>query len=58
LALPELQEIVPCWHGFERAQVPPAMQEVQLPELQTMFIPQEVPSETLFPVSWHDIVPV
>jgi hypothetical protein len=57
-AVPELQEIVPSSQGFERAQVPPALHETQLPELQTMFIPHEVPLETAFPVSWQDIVPV
>ena len=58
LALPELQEIVPSWQGFERAQVPPAVHETQLPALQTMLFPHDVPSVTAFPVSWQDIVPV
>jgi hypothetical protein len=58
LGLPELQEIVPAWQGFGRAQVAPALHEPQLPPLQTMPIPQEVPSVTGFPVSWQVIVPV
>jgi hypothetical protein len=34
------------------------VQETQLSPLQTMFVPHEVPLETVFPVSWQDIVPV
>jgi hypothetical protein len=58
LALPDMQEIIPISHAFGRAQVPPAVQETQLPVLQTMFIPHDVPSETLLPVSWQVEVPV
>lgn len=50
--------MIPASQGLPRAQLPPATHEVQLPPLQTMFIPHDVPSETAFPVSWHDIVPV
>lgn len=37
--------------------MPPAAQETQLPPLQTMSVPHDVPLEALFPVSWQDIVP-
>jgi hypothetical protein len=57
-APPEAHEIVPTSHTFGRAQVPPAVQEAQLPALQTMFIPQEVPLDASFPVSWQVAVPV
>ena len=58
MGLPDLHEIAPTSQGFGRVQVPPAVHETQLPALQTMSIPHEVPSETAFPVSWQDIVPV
>jgi hypothetical protein len=59
LGLPEAHEIVPTSQGFERVQGVPAVQETQLPPLQTMFAPPHgVPSDTAFPVSWQDIVPV
>ena len=53
-----MHEIAPTSQGFGRVQVPPAVHETQLPALQTISIPHEVPSETAFPVSWQDIVPV
>jgi hypothetical protein len=49
--------MIPAWQGFPRGQVPPATHETQLPPLQTMSIPHEVPSETGFPVSWQDVIP-
>jgi hypothetical protein len=36
----------------------PSVQETQLPELQTRFIPQLVPSFALLPLSWHVMFPV
>jgi hypothetical protein len=58
LALPDMQEIMPISHALGRVQAPPAVQETQLPELQTMLFPQVVPSLTLLPVSWQADVPV
>ena len=38
--------------------MPPGVHEAQIPPLQTMFIPHEVPLAAAVPVSWHDAVPV
>jgi hypothetical protein len=54
---PALQDIFPVLHGSE-AHMSPSLQETQLPELQTMFVPHMVPSEAAVPVSTQFIVPV
>jgi hypothetical protein len=37
---------VPAWQGFAGVHASPAVQETQAPELQTMFVPHEVPLAT------------
>lgn len=61
---PEPQVIVPVLQGFVGWQVMPSVHEPQVPALHTLFVPHEVPGETL-PVSVqtmepveHDVVPV
>lgn len=49
---------MPASHGSETGQGEPSLHDTQLPELQTMFIPQLVPSEAGLPVSWQVMVPV
>jgi hypothetical protein len=41
------QAVRPAWQTLDGMQVLPAVQETQLPLLQTMLVPQEVPSATL-----------
>jgi hypothetical protein len=47
------QDIFPVSHGSDTAQASPTVHETQLPELQTRFFPQLVPSSATVPVSWH-----
>jgi hypothetical protein len=49
---------MPTSHAFARVQVPPAAQGVHVPVLQTMSVPQLVPSETAFPESLQTMSPV
>jgi len=51
------QVCVPAWHGLVGAHERPAVHDTQLPELHTMFVPQEVPLAT-FPDSAHTAAPV
>jgi hypothetical protein len=54
--LPVEQEVTPVLHTLDGWQLPPAVQETQVPPLQTLLVPHEVPSAT-FPVSAHMEVP-
>jgi len=55
---PEEQDILPALQGFDMGQGSPSVHETQLPELQTRFVPQSVPSDALLPVSWQVMFPV
>ena len=45
VAAPVVQLSVPVWHGLDvGVHAPPAVQVTQLPALQTMFEPHDVPS--------------
>ena len=64
VAVPVLQVSVPRWHGLAGVQLPPAVHVTQVPLLQTLLLPHEVPFAT-FPVSaqtdapvTHDVAPV
>ena len=55
---------MPAWHGFAGVQASPVVHGMQVPELHTMFVPQEVPlatfadsTQTGAPVL-HAVVPV
>ena len=37
---------MPAWHGFAGVQASPVVHGMQVPELHTMFVPQEVPLAT------------
>ena len=50
-------EVVPVWQAFAGVQATPAVQETQVPVLQTWFVPQVVPSAML-PVSVQTAVPL
>jgi hypothetical protein len=49
--IPVAHEVAPVRHAFAGVQLTPAMQVPQTPLLQTLFVPHEVPSARLFPVS-------
>src|SRR6185312_12807978 len=49
--LPVSQLYVPVWHGLDGVQLPPAVQEAQVPSLQTLLVPHSVPLARFFPVS-------
>jgi hypothetical protein len=55
--LPVEQDVTPVLHWFVGWQLTPAVQEVQVPPLQTLLVPHDVPSET-FPVSAQTEDPV
>ena len=55
--LPVSQLYVPVWHGLDGVQLPPAVQEAQVPSLQTLLVPQVVPLATV-PVSAQTDAPV
>ena len=55
---PDAQEVVPVLHALPVEQDASAVQRVQLPLLQTMFVPQVVPLRTLVPVSLHSAMPL
>jgi hypothetical protein len=55
--LPVEQDVTPVLHRFVGWQLTPAVQEVQVPPLQTLLVPHDVPSVT-FPASAHTMVPV
>jgi hypothetical protein len=63
--VPVLQVRVPVWHGLPSGvQAPPLLHEAQLPVLQTMPVPHDVPfgwlpdsTQTGAPVA-HEVVPV
>jgi hypothetical protein len=55
---PVAHEVVPSLHGLVGVQVVPAVHGTQLPEWQTRFVPQLVPSVRAVPVSWHIDEPV
>ena len=55
--MPVWQVYVPSWQGSLGAQLPPAVQLLHVPPLQTLLFPQEVPSASL-PVSAQTEVPV
>jgi hypothetical protein len=57
-ALPESHETIPTSHGFARMQVPPAAQGTHEPPLQTMSVPQLVPSGTALFESRQVMIPV
>jgi hypothetical protein len=40
------QAVLPTWQAFDGVQATPAVQATQLPTLQTMLVPQEVPVAT------------
>ena len=48
---------MPAWHGFAGVQASPVVHDMQVPELHTMFVPQEVPLAT-FADSTHTAVPL
>ena len=50
-AEPVAQEYIPVRHRLVGVQVPPAVQAVQRPALQTLFVPQVLPLDRFFPVS-------
>jgi hypothetical protein len=56
--LPVAHEVVPSLHGSDAVHAVPAMQGMQLPVLQTRFVPQLVPLGTAMPLSWQVAVPV
>ena len=62
--MPVWQVYVPSWQGSLGAQLPPAVQLLQVPPLQTLFVPHDVPfarfpvsAQTEVPVA-HDVAPV
>jgi hypothetical protein len=55
---PAEQDIVPVSHGSDTGQESPSVHDTQLPALQTMWLPQVVPSLALVPVSWQVMLPV
>ena len=58
VATPPLHARTPAWQGLpETGQLPPATQDVQVPDLQTLPPPQAVPSAAL-PLSTHADTPV
>ena len=57
VAVPVWQVYAPTWQGALGVQLPPAIQLLHIPPLQTLFVPQEVPFAT-FPVSAQTEVPV
>jgi hypothetical protein len=58
LRVPELQELVPTWHGLVAlVHEPPDTQAMHWPELHTSLVPHVVPSDTL-PVKEHVELPV
>jgi hypothetical protein len=54
---PEPHAMTPVWHWFVGEHDSPAMHELQDPLLQTSFVPQLAPFETLVPVSVQVAVP-
>ncbi len=58
VAVPVAHEMVPTAQALLSGQVPPAAHATQLPALQTMSVPQEVPLGAAVPLSWHVILPV
>ena len=55
--VPVAHDVAPVRHAFAGVQVVPAVQDPQTPPLQTLFVPQEVPSAA-FPVSAQTDIPV
>jgi hypothetical protein len=55
--VPVAHEVAPVRHAAAGVQVTPAVHETQVPPLQTLFVPQEVPFVT-FPLSTQTDVPV
>jgi hypothetical protein len=49
--VPDPHEVAPVRQAVAGVQLTPAMQVPQTPPLQTLFVPHEVPSARLFPVS-------
>jgi hypothetical protein len=55
--VPVKHDVAPFLHGFTGWQAVPAVQAPQVPLLQTMFVPHDVPFD-LLPVSAHTDAPV
>jgi hypothetical protein len=56
--VPVVHDVLPYLHGLLGVQVRPAVQETQLPVLQTMFMPQVAPSASEVPASVQTALPV
>jgi hypothetical protein len=56
--VPVAHEVVPTLQGSDGVHVTPAVHGTQLPDRQTWFVPQLVPSASAAPLSWQVEVPV